>query len=177
MGGYGSGRWHYIRTNAVVENCITLSIYDLAQHIKLGKGTGTIETKPHKFGVIIETSQHRGIMTIAYSAHDNAYNAVVHLSQTKPNYGGVRWWFHCPKCNRRCAKIYLPFAYGRLTWGCRQCHRLTYRSSTNSSARDSMYRRIMRNQGAAGIMALLDAGDYRAGMFFLSERWPDRWGE
>lgn len=49
--------------------------------------------------------------------------------------GGVRWWLSCPyarpnaqgvrtACERRCSALY--FKHGR--FGCRQCHRLTYRT-------------------------------------------------
>src|SRR5262249_14685166 len=45
------------------------------------------------------------------------------LTSTKPNFGGLRWWFVCPLvdkgvvCDRRVAKLYLPPA--ALYFGCR----------------------------------------------------------
>ena len=56
----------------------------------------------------------------------------VRLLATRPNYGGVRWWFACPlitdgkSCGRQVAKLYAP--PGARYFGCRTCHRLTYRS-------------------------------------------------
>ena len=52
---------------------------------------------------------------------------------TCPNFGGKRWWFQCPMkvgeliCGRRVRKLYLPRSES--LFGCRTCHRLTYRST------------------------------------------------
>lgn len=47
----------------------------------------------------------------------------VKLTTTPCNYGGKRWWFICPSCERRCAKLY----WGN-TWACQQCLNLKYYS-------------------------------------------------
>jgi hypothetical protein len=66
---------------------------------------------------------------------DFAYSLA--LSTTGCQFGGVRWWFHCPlstdgvPCGRRCRMLYLAGYY----FGCRQCHRLTYRSTQTSDSR------------------------------------------
>lgn len=51
-----------------------------------------------------------------------AYN--VPLLTTRPNYGGVKWWFGCPACRRRVRKLYLP--PGHKYFVCRRCYRLAY---------------------------------------------------
>jgi hypothetical protein len=51
------------------------------------------------------------------------------LKATPLRFGGVRWWFLCPDCSRRCAKLYLP---PRRDFACRHCHDLTYRSCNSS---------------------------------------------
>jgi hypothetical protein len=45
------------------------------------------------------------------------------------SFGGARTYLACPNCGRRSLKLYLPyvFPYG---FGCRDCHRLAYRSSS-----------------------------------------------
>ena len=43
------------------------------------------------------------------------------LKASPARFGGVRWWFLCPKCDRRAAKLYLP-ASGY--FACRLCHNL-----------------------------------------------------
>lgn len=45
------------------------------------------------------------------------------FSTTPQPTGGVRWWVHCPHCDRRCTRL-----YGAVTLGCRVCLRLTFRS-------------------------------------------------
>ena len=55
------------------------------------------------------------------------------LRPTATHFGGLRWWFTCPlivngvACQRRVGKLYLP-PRARY-FGCRNCHRLSYRSS------------------------------------------------
>jgi len=49
------------------------------------------------------------------------------LIETTPcNYGGVRWWFLCPICFRRCRILYQPPSQS--VFACRVCHDLSYRS-------------------------------------------------
>lgn len=48
---------------------------------------------------------------------------VVRLSATRCNYGGVRYWLHCPKCSKRVGKLYLG---GKYIFACRECWNLTY---------------------------------------------------
>jgi hypothetical protein len=58
---------------------------------------------------------------------DRAAVQVARLETTEPHFGGVRWWFSCPQCGKRCKKLYLP--PGQWEIGCRLCHNLTYRSA------------------------------------------------
>ena len=63
----------------------------------------------------------------------------VRLVTTKPHFGGLRWWFECPfvdssiVCRRRVGILYLKPGDRRI--GCRQCHRLTYRSTQQHDPR------------------------------------------
>ena len=43
---------------------------------------------------------------------------------TVPNYGGLRYWFLCPRCNRR-----IRYLYCDRLFLCRSCHGLTYRTT------------------------------------------------
>jgi hypothetical protein len=53
------------------------------------------------------------------------------LTRTRPNFGGLRWWFLCPgseqPCGRRCHKLYLPA--GGVGFACCLCHGLVYSST------------------------------------------------
>jgi hypothetical protein len=69
----------------------------------------------------------------------------IRLATTRPRFGGLRWWFICPlivngrACEGRAAKLYLP--PGGRYFGCRACHRLTYRSVQEHDPRVSAFRR------------------------------------
>ena len=49
--------------------------------------------------------------------------ATVNVLTTKPNYGGLRYWFECPSCKRRCGRLYMPDSD---SVGCRKCLDLVY---------------------------------------------------
>jgi hypothetical protein len=50
---------------------------------------------------------------------------VVYLHSTAMRFGGVRWWFRCPGCRRRCTNLHRRPGSVFL---CRICHNLTYAS-------------------------------------------------
>ena len=50
----------------------------------------------------------------------------IQLETTPQPFGGRRWWFVCPRTERRAAKLYLPT--GAFTFASRQAYRLAYRS-------------------------------------------------
>ena len=50
----------------------------------------------------------------------------VMIESTQCFYGGKRWWFLCPNCERRCRVLYLP--PDQTYFSCRICHNLCYRS-------------------------------------------------
>ena len=45
------------------------------------------------------------------------------LTTTTPRFGGLRYWFLCPRCGRRAGKLYHVER-----WACRRCHNLAYQS-------------------------------------------------
>ncbi len=47
------------------------------------------------------------------------------LTQTRTNYGGIRYWFSCPKCQRRVSVLYENPATHTLE--CRLCTGLKYK--------------------------------------------------
>jgi hypothetical protein len=75
----------------------------------------------------------------------------VGLTTTRPNFGGLRWWFLCPllrrdvPCGRRVGKLYLPPA-GRY-FGCRRCHGLTYTSCQESGKYRGLARFLAQDMG------------------------------
>lgn len=85
----------------------------------------------------------------------------IRLDTTKPNYGGLRWWFICPLVRqdggppRRVAKLYLP--PGGRYFGSREGYGLTYTSCQESGKFRGLYRRLAADMGAdeESIRALL----------------------
>ncbi len=67
----------------------------------------------------------------------------VHLQTTRPNFGGVRWWFSCPRtvdgemCGRRVGKLYRT-PEGQ-HFACRQCLDLTHESCQKSHRHDGLF--------------------------------------
>jgi len=55
-------------------------------------------------------------------------NELVAFAFTPTMFGGHRQWLRCPKCGRRCRKI-----YGGRYFRCRNCHRLRYASQSEKS--------------------------------------------
>jgi hypothetical protein len=68
------------------------------------------------------------------------------LQTTRPNYGGQRWWFSCPRmvggkeCGRRVGKIYR--APGSRRFACRRCLDLSYESCQKSHRYDGILARM-----------------------------------
>jgi hypothetical protein len=97
----------------------------------------------------------RPVARLSYSVSGVPFEYPVHLTTTRPHYGGTRWWFLCPlsrygrPCGRRVRKLYLGGRY----FGCRDCHDLTYRSRQEHDPRVS---RLMNNP--ALLRAVLDGG-------------------
>jgi hypothetical protein len=67
---------------------------------------------------------------------------------TEPFFGGLRFWWLCPECGRRCGILYLPPK--RTYFKCRLCHRLTYRSSQEAHAFDRLFTIVGAQMGLDG---------------------------
>ena len=87
----------------------------------------------------------------------------VALLETPCHYGGVRRWFACPKCARRCAVLYI--VRSRLV--CRTCGQLAYVTQCMSANDRAEYRRnkILQQLGSnrsSGAQVLRPRGMWRA---------------
>ena len=73
------------------------------------------------------------IVKLSYAIDQEMIEIPVRLVTTRTQFGGRRWWLKCPltvngsPCNRRVGRLYLPPR--EQLFGCRECHRLSYRSS------------------------------------------------
>lgn len=81
------------------------------------------------------------------SGRTSSYTQRIALSHTQPNFGGKRWWMHCPVSGHRVRKLYMPdsgalFASGKV-W------RIGYRSQRQTE-RDNVFERLFRLQRRLG---------------------------
>src|SRR5262245_7710346 len=65
----------------------------------------------------------------------------IYLATTQPHFGGLRWWFVCPRLNRRVRKLYLPLG-GRHFWS-RGAYQLAY-ASQRETVSDRALRRARK---------------------------------
>lgn len=120
MGGCGSGR---PADKFAVEDCVSLSAGDLLRCGFLPECDCGLMT------------WRNGIGDQVYSLSLSVQSGAVKLKQTRQtvalesmplHFGGVRWWFCCPACGRRCAGLYLPPSGD--AFACRVCCDLAYQS-------------------------------------------------
>jgi hypothetical protein len=143
MGGYGSGR--RIRRKTTVEESRELDIakFPVAEFAYQSSWPRVVTWRNHMDEVtatIGYTCEPLGsdsaILRFKYSVtragEKIQIDEPIQVVTTKPNFGGVRWWFICPltvngiACQRRVRKLYL--ASGGRYFGCRICYNLTYES-------------------------------------------------
>jgi hypothetical protein len=159
MGGTGSGRWTYHNKKRTVEECWAIDISEVARIVGLrnpGPTSGSLRPIKPATGKrmspvpcaleVVEDS--RPSLTLSYTiggkrTSEHRAEQVVPLQSTQPNFGGVRWWFSCPRlvddkeCGRRVGKLYrLP--EGR-HFACRHCLNLTYESCQKSHRYDGLF--------------------------------------
>jgi hypothetical protein len=178
MGGNGSTRWNYHSRKYLVEDSLILDTNRLMHE-------GVLQEGVHKFGgwgwwdaitgerassldYEVNTTNPAFLwirLSYTFTQTRETMNYLIRLTTTRPNFGGLRWWFICPinitnrVCNLRIGKIYLPpFS---LYFGCRVCNDLTYRSCQESDKRVDWLRRnpealmeIIRNRDSADISKL-----------------------
>lgn len=77
----------------------------------------------------VQTNRSRVLLTYRISVNDGGWQNHrdhISMSQTACRFGGMRHWFQCPTCGRRCEVLYLRF--GR--FACRKCNRVAYTSQS-----------------------------------------------
>lgn len=99
-------------------------------------------------------SVHADSMTLSYryKGHDSDEWApreeTIQFLETHCNYGGVRKWFACPRCDARVAVLYSQ----SVDFMCRQCSGLKYRSQS-----DQYYERLNRKRNKLASRIFEDA--------------------
>jgi hypothetical protein len=146
MGGYGSGR---PRKRTPVEECLILSVGRLQ---KLGlltentKGGGSLTwtntatgetTSSIMYGM--DTGADPPFLSVQYkhSRTGESLDYQIRLKVYPLPWGGIRWVFRCPDCDRGCRKLYMPS--GSLRFSCRLCYGLTYQSVQSAHRLDNLF--------------------------------------
>jgi len=150
MDGFGSG--HFGGAKRCVEECITLTtswmLHNKYFDLELGgkrfnwtiAWTNYFNGRPYTLTFDLERTSLIGMrFTRRY------IEQVVFLVATEMRFGGVRWWFKCPRCFRRCANLH--FEHVSEKFFCRVCLDLTYRSCQQSHSFDSLHAEIASGMG------------------------------
>lgn len=82
------------------------------------------------------------------------------LATTKPNYGGVRYWFICPYCEKRKGALY---QVGRAVI-CRVCAGLYYAGQDNKARRHTFTKIMALHDKQLNLINNLDPGLYNSYM-------------
>lgn len=148
MGGWGSGRNEYA-TTATVEECRSMDVNELKEATEYTGSEGAMwwgdREDPDAWlsweavgSQEIDDETRVSALRLRYTLTDprteesESVEYTVPLDYTECNFGGVRPWFRCPKCNERRGKLYLPPRGGDGRYLCRECYDLGYRSSRTS---------------------------------------------
>jgi hypothetical protein len=97
------------------------------------------------------------VLRYRINSSDENLDLRITLVTTRPNFGGLRFWFICPlnvggrRCQRRVAKLFLP--PGGKYFGCRHCHDLSYTSSQEAHIFDDLWA-IIAERAGVGIEVL-----------------------
>jgi hypothetical protein len=158
MGGCGSGRWGTHVKKNTVEDCRFLDASRWMRETYLQDRTvcsGTWhwtsasageERASIDFEINTTGAELPPYVRLHYRLTKNGENLDynVSLATTRPDWGGLRWWFICPllvngqTCGRRVRKLYLP--RGGKYYGCRHCHDLSYESRRNDGKYAALFK-------------------------------------
>lgn len=138
MGGVGSGSWQQAKT-VLAERSASVSIWDPWSFVvveQLGPAGSALVCLEHGlFGQVLWSIKARAGDAPAPQSQR------VDLVASPGTAGGLRWWFACPDCSRRCAKLYRPRSRAR--YSCRLCARVSY-TSQREDDHDRLYRRAAK---------------------------------
>lgn len=148
MGGYGSGRQG---NRATVEDCFSVDANTLARKgcLKTGKRYGDFrwsrgDEEIASCAVYFSIEENQAYVVFIYSYQKGEQqDHKVYLSCYRPGFGGKRYFFLCPNCDRRVRTLHINCG----VIACRICHDLTYTSCNESHKYESLYKLI-----AAGLM-------------------------
>lgn len=159
MGGYGSGRqggrpvadsaffvdiaW-MLRTGRALEG---QSITGSLGWTRRGEPSGNISYTCDMRDLANASLELRFTVSRRSTGESRDYKQHVPLSYTVPNYGGRRWWMHCPVNGSRVGKLYVPA--GGDIFASRTAWKLAYQSQRDAP-RDKPFNALFRLQSKLG---------------------------
>jgi len=137
MGGSGSGGWYRWNSKTTVEAGLTIDLCHLIRHKRIVPErhisdtlTWTRVRDSEKIACIgYEANLINPDMAwirLHYTHNGKPMDYRVHLTTTRPFFGGLRWWFLCPSNGSRVAKLYAP-PRGEI-FASRKAYNLAYQS-------------------------------------------------
>lgn len=164
MGGIGSGRLYRLDTKPATDSFWRLTISYLKKHKYLDvplqrKGlfvwsqNGEKHTSiNYELNTLHEFNPYLRVYYTNIQTQEK-YDYQIPLSTTRPNYGGKRWWFHCPvaSCGKRVGILYLGKALR-----CRHCYNLAYHTQNESPPHRMLSRAQKINSQLGGSGRLYD---------------------
>ena len=151
MGGIGSGRHIQFSTRPYTSDYLDLDIrlmnqlgwLDNPKHQNLSWKKNGREIGSVQFLVWtrVQFPYEKANIRLKYKSRENAgewqtLDYLIELETTKCNFGGVRYWFKCPECDKKVCVL-----YGGTIFKCRACHGLVHKSR-NESTLDQALRRL-----------------------------------
>lgn len=151
MGAKGLGRHYRFDTRLYTDDCLDLDIRLMNQRDWLNKtGYQNLSWKRNgqeigsvKFLVWtrVQFPDEKPNIRLKYKSRINGgewqeLNYEIELETTKCNFGGLRYWFKCPECNKRACVL-----YSGTIFKCRICSNLVHKSR-NESTLDQATRRL-----------------------------------
>ena len=168
------GRYPYANTYTV-EECRSIDTAWLKKYgyfdsrKRAGAVTWRIYGTENSIAFVVDTEE-KYIEFIYKQEYSNgeikSLNYKARLDTTTPQFGGKRYWFICPLrgCGRKVNALYL--SPNASYFGCRHCHRLTYKSCRESGTKYSKLKRSIKRidpvKGAKLLYEMANAGDIYA---------------
>ena len=142
MGSCLSGRYGRRRLDPFVEELPSLIVSHWRrrgwlQPFAVGEGTIRCDDPRGPSRLLRVQYELSAVDGSALVVDDHHRRFVVDLSATIQPLGGVRWWFLCDLCQKRCGALY-EAAYEQ--YRCRTCLQLPYRSQSAGAAVRARYR-------------------------------------
>ena len=127
MGGFGSGRFGRRSPRARIEETPSVTVRDLR---------GLRDPVPFE--------------TVVLSLAPSGVPTRVRITSTPQTFGGWRSWLVCPRCGKKCVRLYIrPASFRPIA--CRRCHQLRYVSQCLSMSERWHHRahRLYRRAGCS----------------------------